>query len=322
LAAAAPAPPHVSSLAPRPFIAAAKQVSSHNRELAIRLRLVAADVDGNWQELLHEARTRVHGRDLSALILARYARHRALEGDFSDADANWAEAIEQACLVRRHEDAAAWLYSRRTLTMRYRVFVDDVYHPLASALNSRPDKPRLVAAGRRTRERAIDALHHDRPRAAVARLRRYLTDAVASGSWQEEHDARELLADCYASSGEHALAAEQLVLAGQKKRLVELAKAVGDVLLPVQPYLSSRLYWVKASALSALAAQADLVADHEVPGLIEQGLAVLDESVAGTLVDTSFQVPRRPRAARQPHEPHHQGAGRQIPRARGGASAT
>ncbi len=283
----------VSALAPQPFIAAADQVSRHERELAIRLRLVAADVGGGWQELLQEARTRVHGRDLSALILARYARQRALDGDFSEADANWAEAIEQACLVRRHEDAAAWLYSRRTLAMRYRVFVDDVYHPLASALNSRPDKPRLIAAGRRTRERALDALHHDKPRAAVARLRRYLTDAVVSGSWQEEHDARELLADCYANSGEQALAAEQLVLAGEKKRLVELAKAVGDALLPVQPYLSSRLYWVQASALSALAAQADLVADQEVPGLIEQGLAVLDEGAAGTLVDTPLFGPSK-----------------------------
>ncbi|MBA2415037.1 MAG: hypothetical protein H0V64_03940 [Geodermatophilaceae bacterium] len=236
---------------------------------------------------------------MSALILARYARHRALDGDFSDADANWAEAIEQACLIRRHEDAAAWLYSRRTLAMRYRVFVDDVYHPLASALNSRPDKPRLVAGGRRTRERALDALHHAKPRTAVARLRRYLVDAVVSGSWQEEHDARELLADCYASSGEHVLAAEQLVLAGQKERLVELAKAVGDVLLPVQPYLSCRLYWVQASALSALAAQADLVADQEVTGLIEQGLAVLDEGAAGTLVDTPLFGPSKYLAAHE-----------------------
>ncbi len=290
---------HVSALAPQPFIAAADQVSSHDRGLAVRLRLVAADSDGNWQELLQEARTRVHGRDLSALILARYARYRALDGDFSEADANWAEAVEQACLVRRHEDAAAWLYSRRTLAMRYRVFIDDVYHPLASALNSRPDKPRLVAAGRRTRERALDALHHDKPRAAVARLRRYLTDAVVSGSWQEEHDARELLADCYASSGEHALGAEQLVLAGQKKRLVELAKAVGDALLPVQPYLSSPLYWVQASAFSVLAAQADLVADLEVPGLIEQGLAVLDEGAAGTLVDTPLFGPSKYLAAHE-----------------------
>ncbi len=242
----------IAALTPQPFIAAADQVSSHNRELAIRLRLVAADADGNWQDLLHEARTRVHGRDLTALILARYARHRALDGDFVDADANWAEAIEQACLAGRHEDAAAWLYSRRSLAMRYRALFDDVYHPLASALNSRPEKPRLVAAGRRTRERALDALHHDKPRAAVARLRRYLTDAVVSGSWQEEHDARELLADCYASIGDHGLAAEQLVLAGQKKRLVELTKVAGDALLPVQPYLSSRLYWVRRarSALS------------------------------------------------------------------------
>lgn len=289
----------VSTLAAQPFIAAADQLPSQNRELAVRLRLVAADIDGEWQQLLQDARTRVHSRDLSALILARYARYRALDGDFSDADANWAEAIEQACLVRRHEDAAAWLYSRRTLAMRYRIFIDDVYHPLASALNSRPDKPRLVAAGRRTRERALDALHQGKPRAAVARLRRYLTDSVVSGSWQEEHEARELLADCYASSGEYALAAEQLVLAGQKKRLIELARAVDDALLPVQPYLSSPLYWVQASAFSALAVQADLIADREVLGLIEQGLAVLDEAAAGTLVDTPLFGPSKYLAAHE-----------------------
>lgn len=289
----------ISELTPQPFIAAADQVSTHDRELAIRLRLIAADADGKWQDLLHEARTRVHGRDLTALILARHARHRALDGDFRDADANWAEAIEQACLAGRHEDAASWLYSRRGLAMRYRSLFDDVYHPLASALNSRPEKPRLVAAGRRTRERALDALHHDKPRVAVARLRRYLTDAVVSGSWQEEHDARELLADCLASIGDHGLAAEQLVLAGQKKRLIELTKAVGDSLLPVQSYLTSRLYWVAASAFSALAAQADLVPDQEVSGLIERGLDVLDDGAAGTLVDTPMFGPSKYLAAHE-----------------------
>lgn len=288
-----------SALAAQPFTAAADRVSSHDRELAVRLRLVAADVDGSWPKLLQEARTRVHGRDLSALILARYARHRAVHGDFADADAAWAEAVEQACLVRRHEDAAAWLYSRRTLATRYQVFVDDVYHPLASALNSRPDKPRLIAAGRRTRERALDALHHGKPRAAVARLRRYLTDAVVSGSWQQEHDARELLADCYADSGELALAAEQLVLAGSKKRLVDIAKTVGDTLLPVQTYLSSPLYWVQATAFSVLAVQADLVSDLDVPALIDRALAVLDDAAAGTLVDTPLFGPSKYLAAHE-----------------------
>lgn len=289
----------VTALSPQAFIAAANQVPSQDRELAVRLRLVAADIDGHWQEVVQQARTRVHGRDLSALVLARYARYRALEGDFGDAETNWAEAVEQACLVRRHEDAAAWLYSRRMLASRYQVFVDDVYHPVASALNSRPDKPRLIAAGRRTRERALDALHHDKPRAAVARLRRYLTDSVVSGSWQEEHDARELLADCYTANGEQALAAEQLALAGEKKRLVELAKAAGDALLPVQPHLSSPLYWVQASAFGALAAQSDLVADEDVVNLIEQGLAVLDAGAAGTLVDTPLFGPSKYLAAHE-----------------------
>ncbi|MCW2608742.1 MAG: hypothetical protein JWO60_3435 [Frankiales bacterium] len=286
-----------SALTAQPFMDAVDRVASDDRALAVRLRLVAADADGGWTDLLHEARTRVHGRDLAALIFARYARHRAVRGDFADADAAWAEAVEQACLVRRHEDAAAWLYARRTLAARYRVFVDDVYHPLASALNSRPDKPRLVAAGRRTRERALDALHRDKARAAVARLRRYLVDAVASGSWQEEHDARELLADCYTDSGDHALAAEQLVLAGRKKPLAALAEKAGDALLPVQPYLSSPLYWVQATAFSALAAQADLVPDPDVAGLVDQALAVLDDGAAGTLVDTPLFGPSKYLAA-------------------------
>lgn len=287
----------VTALSPQAFLSAADQVP--DRELAVRLRLVAADIDGHWQALLQQARTRAHGRDLSALVLARHARYRALEGDFGDAEANWAEAVEQACLVRRHEDAAAWMYSRRTLASRYQVLVEDTYHLIASALNSRPDKPRLVAAGRRTRERALDALNRDKPRAAVARLRRYLIDSVVSGSWQEEHDARELLADCYAANGEHAFAAQHLALAGQRKQLVELAKAAGDDLLPVQPYRASPLYWVQASAFSALAAQSDLVADEDVSGLVELGLDVLATGAAGTLVDTPLFGPSKFLAAHE-----------------------
>jgi hypothetical protein len=208
--------------APR-LLEPANESLSDDEGVPLRLMLAAAEVTGDWAGLVSNARTRTVSRDLAALVLARRARYLATHGDFTDADATWSEAVEQGCLAGLNIDAADWIYSRRQLAMRYTVFAEDVWHPIAAALNALPTRPRVAAAASPVRERALEAMLRGRLRDAALRLRRQLRDELVSGSWQGKRDARELLADVYRAAGEAALAARHLVLAGGPTRPKSLA---------------------------------------------------------------------------------------------------
>ena len=269
----------------------ADSVTDVDAALTVRLELVAADATGEWSGLLARARGRAIDRALAALVLARHARYLAVRGGFADADAEWSEAVEQGCLAGLHTDAADWIYSRRQLAMRYRGLVDDVWHPLAAALNARPMRPRIAAAASSVREHALDAMHRGKPREAALRLLRLLRDEVVSGSWQGEHDARSLLASVYRDVGEPALAARDLILAGESKDAKALGENVGDLYIDVREHLHAPTYWTRATAFEFVAAQADILPDGHVAEILEEALGVLDDAAAGTLVDTPLFGP-------------------------------
>ena len=64
-----------------------------------------------------------------------------------------------------------------------------------------------------------------------------------------------------------------------------------DQYLDVTEYLDEATYWVKASALRLIAAQADLVPDDQVEAIAEKAFTVLDQVQAGELRDTPFFAP-------------------------------
>lgn len=270
--------------------AAAETVGGQDLELQVRLRLVVADTTGAWVDLLRDARRRALTRDLAALVLARNARYRATRGDYQEADDGWLEAVEQACLAERHEDAVNWLHSRRRLAGRYSAEFADPIFPLVTALRRRPTRPPIAAAPQ-VHERALAALQRDKAPTASRRLRRYLRDAVVSGAWQDEHDARILLAGLYRDAGEPGRAADHLVLAGEAKRAEELGRDVGDTYLDVLHHLATPMYWVHATALRLIAAQADLLPDDAVAQVADDALQVLHRAREGTLVDTPLFSP-------------------------------
>ncbi len=270
---------------------AADAVGEQDIELHVRLRLVAADTTGSWTQLLRDARRRLPTRDLAALVFARNARYRASRGDYQEPDDAWLEAVEHACLAERHEDAMNWLHSRRRLAGRYSAEFEDPIFPLVAALRRRPTRPPVAAASAQVREWALDALQRGKLPEASRRLRRYLRDAVISGAWHDEHDARTLLASLYQDAGEPGRAANNLVLAGEAKRAEQLGRDVGDTYLDVVQHLASPMYWVHATALRLIAAQADLLPDEAVTQVVDNAFEVLDRALDGTLVDTLFFDP-------------------------------
>jgi hypothetical protein len=266
--------------------------------LAVRLELCIAESSGDWAALLARARTRKIARRLSALVLARHARYLASRGDPDGADAEWSEAVEQGCLAKIHADAANWLYSQRMLASRCRPQLGDPYYPLASALNAEAGQPPVAGASTSARERALADLHDRKPRPAAIRLQRYLRDSAASASWADEHDARRMLADILRRSGELQLAARHLILAGLADAAHDLGREASQY-LDVTRYLDEATYWVRASALRLIAAEADLVPDDLVAAIAERAFTVLDQVRGGELRDTPFFAPSANLAAHE-----------------------
>lgn len=258
--------------------------------VVVRLELSIAESTGDWPRLLSLARTRKIARPLAALVLARHARFLADRADPDAADADWNEAVEQGCLAKIHTDAANWLYSQAMLATRYRALLRDPYRPLASALEAEAGQPPVAGASTSSRERALSDLHDRKLRPAAIRLQRCLRDAVVGASWADEHDARQMLADVLQQSGELELAARHLILAGSANVVHVLGRRT-DQYLDMTEYLEEPTYWVKASALRLIAAQADLVPDAQVEAIAEQALTVLDQIQTGELRDTPFLGP-------------------------------
>jgi hypothetical protein len=192
--------------------------------------------DAVRRELLHAARRhQVPGRH-AALISAREARRRCLESRAEEALEGWRDAVNDAILAGLTDAAADWLYSIRALNVRYGPWTTelDEEHRLAQALNA-TGSGQLLYRSRDPREAAMSALVGEKPIEAVLEARRWLTDAVITGSWADEEDALSFLGDLYQDNSEPLLAASYFQRAGDDKKLTDLASQVGDLLLPLGP---------------------------------------------------------------------------------------
>jgi hypothetical protein len=271
-------------------------VASVRDDVALRLELAIAESTGEWNDLLHRARTTTR-RDLGALTLARYARYTMWRGDYLGADRAWEEAINHACLSHRNEDAIDWLYSRRLVTNRHAPVHEDEWHPLARSLSNLTSRPRLVTSTSTSREYALAALHHGKERVAAVNLRRYLCDAIRSGSLVDEIDARGLLGDLYAKTNEMQLAARQLILAHDYESARSVARDLGDTFLDVSDLAESPVSWVTATAFEFTAGQADVVPDDVVDGLVGTALAAIQDVQSERRVDSPIYSPQIVRSA-------------------------
>jgi hypothetical protein len=270
---------------------AAAEIEGAIDDVAVRLRLTVADATGEWAALIRTART-VMRTDLRALTLARHARYQALRSEFKKADDAWTEAIGDACLAQRHKDAADWLYSQRFIANRYRGILEDQWHPVARALSDMPTQPRLVTTADDCRERALAALHYEKARVAAINLRRYLLDAVRSGSLNDEVDARRLLGQTYCDTQNLVDAAYYSIQGGDYETAPVAAAAFGDAYQDVTEFMKGPLSWVVASALQFATEQADLIPDDEVESVVELAIAAINDAMTGTRVESPILSPQ------------------------------
>lgn len=271
--------------------ATATEVVSSHIDVAVRLRLAVADATGEWADLIQSARTGMR-RDLKALTLARHARHELLQAAPAEADSEWQEAISEACLANRHDDAADWLYSQRFVASRYSGIHEDKWHPLAQALSGLPSRPKIVTSADDARERALAALHHDELRVAAINLRRLLLDGIRSASFYDEREARHLLGEIYRVTDDLSLAAYYTIGAGDYKEARAVAVAFGDVYHDVTELMKSPLSWVAASALQFATEQADLIPDDDLDAVIDLALSAINDVASGARLDSPVFSPQ------------------------------
>jgi hypothetical protein len=271
---------------------AGAEVEVEVERLIHRIRIEIADATGEWTELLERARRRRVARGTVALILARYAMHSAERGVFAAADESWEEAIEQACLDGRNNAAAEWVHSRRHLHSRHlgpQADLDD-FPKLVKSLWQAGDATGTSPA-HRIEVRALQAIAQNKPHVAAPQLRAWLRFAHSEGYWGEVNYVRTLLAGTYRHADEPDHAATLLISAGQAGPAEELAEEAGDRYLDVRSWLAAPAYWASATAFRLLAAQADLVPDDDVYGIVGSALDVLAKERAGQLQNTPFFAP-------------------------------
>lgn len=230
---------------------------------AARLRMCVADAADGWNELASTARD-TYPPDVTALILARSARHLALMPEPQASLGRWRDAIERACVEGLNDDAAEWLYALRTVRVQHGLIdadIDDL-HRHAQALRATGSGSCLPEA-HRARERALAYLRDQKWPDALEALRRYLWRSTIGGDWTGELEGLELLGDLFARTGRVEEAIRHYVFAGKIKKLEELAAALPESPTRLPLELVTPRPWERAAAFSFAAAHADLIIDRD-----------------------------------------------------------
>ena len=256
-------------------------ISSIDRVLRTRLRLLFAETTADWSELLTDARKLNLGHDLLGLVTARYARDCALHQKFEEADLAWDEASGSASLARQWGEASTWIFSRRAFRAHWSPFTSNDLLPLQTAIREMGTSSPLVPAADGAYEDALAALSDQKLRSAAISAQRALRDAVTASDWVGEERARRALASILIESDEPALAARHLVRAGATEAIEALGKSLPLEFIDILDDLDAPNYWTVGTSYRLLATQADLVPDGLVGAVSEHLVDELSAAEAG-----------------------------------------
>jgi hypothetical protein len=230
---------------------------------AARLRMCRVECVGGWEELAATARDD-YPPAVTALVLARHARHLALVPQPRPSVARWRDAIERACVEELNDDAADWLYALRAVRLQNGLRGTDIndLHRHAQALRA-AGSGTLLPEPYPARERVLANLRDKRWPDALETVRRYLWRSVVGADWSGELEAHELFGDLFAQTGRGQDAIRHYVLAGEGDKLKELARAASDEPVRLPGDLLTPRPWERAAAFSFAADTADLIVDED-----------------------------------------------------------
>jgi hypothetical protein len=230
---------------------------------AARLRMCRVECSGGWEEMAATARD-TYPPPVTALVLARYARHLALVPQPQPSAARWRDAIERACVELLNDDAADWLYALRAVRLQNGLMGDDIddLHRHAQALRA-AGTGTLLPEPYPARESGLANLRDKQWPDALETVRRYLWRSVVGADWSGELEAHEMLGDLFVQTGRGHEAIRHYVIAGEGKKLQQLAGAARDEPVRLPGDLLTSRPWERAAAFSFAAATADLIVDED-----------------------------------------------------------
>jgi hypothetical protein len=264
-----------------------------------RLRLVVAEQREDWPDLVRLAETGQLGAIEGGLVLSRYGRWLAWNGQPEEARDAYRKAIPMLLRAELLGDASEALSAIAAVLSRYGP-VEEMSETQAMARAF--DGQHLLISGDALPS-ALEALRTSKLPDAHDRLREYLRQVTLSGHLWPEFHGRELMGDVLARANEHEVAIGNYVLAGERDSAERLAEAA-QARIPLDFERLSRAPWALATQLAVLSANGDLVPDGEAravfPALLRYRLGVR-QSPFGPRVSTeadnalaalSFQLAR------------------------------
>lgn len=146
------------------------------------------------------------------------------------------------------------------------------------------DAPPLVGTGKDHAESCLESLRRGKLREAAISAQRQLREACTSADWYHEQQALRLLAEVMRRSGELRAAAEYAIRAADTTEALEIVKAAGENYVDITDQIDAPSQWSKATAFRAIAAEADLVPDAQVTGIVDSAIATVESFGAGKLL--------------------------------------
>lgn len=239
------------------------EARTESDEGAVRLRLCVAEATGDWDSLVDRAMRGRLGRRQAMLVHARHGRYLAWDGHPEAADKSYRLAIDQACQAGLNSEAAAALRSIWTVGARYGLPEEDWYGAMDLARAMQALGGDYLRSGYDRRAAGLNALADAKLPGALRDFRAYLRASVVSGRLASEIHAHSLLGKVYSRAGEPGLATQHYIRSGDAKAVEQLLGAAGSY-VDCTEELHRRAPWELATALTALAAEGDLVPDDQV----------------------------------------------------------
>jgi hypothetical protein len=256
-------------------IIAARASAGLGDELTVRLRTAAADLGGDWTDVLRDARAGRIGARMATLVHARYGRHLYLHGQPHDAEVEYSAAVQVGCQAQLGNEAADALYSITQVRVRYGPLDDDINTLPRLAIDLRRQGHTFpLLAGRDPADAGAEALANGNLPSAFRRYRAAIRHAVICGDAAGEQTAHHHVASILLRSGEPVAAVPHIIRCGSND-------AVKALTLPAYVDLRGDVleggHWERATALNVVAMESDLVPDDHVNQYLAVALAGTSE---------------------------------------------
>lgn len=248
-------------------VASKREASNSSDAIALRLRVCIADSTGDWDKLRDQALRGRLGPKQATLAHARSGRFRAWNNDPEAADTSYRLTIGQACQAGINAEAAAALRSIWTIGTRYGLPDEEWRGALDLSRDIQVAGTDFLQSTYDHRAAGLSDLSDNKLPSALVNLRVTLRAATISGRFAAEIDAHSLLGRLYSRAGELGLAARHHIRAGDAKVLEGWFSKLGAY-VDCTKELDRRAPWEQAAALSALAAEGDLIPDDQVEHLV------------------------------------------------------